>query len=1068
MSITANTKVVAGYEPIPGYVLVRKLGSGGFGEVWLADAPGGLQKAIKLVYGELGENRAERELKSLERIKGVNHPFLLTLERYQIVEGQLVVVTELADGSLEEVYRQHVKHGSCGIPREVLLSYMADAADGLDYLSRSFRLQHLDVKPGNLLMVGGHVKIADFGLLKELGEIEQSVVAGLTPVYAAPEVFDGRPSSTSDQYSLAVMYQEMLTGRRPFSGRTIAQLATQHVHSSPNLEPLPPLDRPIVAKALEKDPGRRFASSTEFVDALRSVGGGTRVAALPATGGEPGGWNDSGTTTASATLVAGDEVEDLDSISTEIESAGSAECRALIVGLGGTGAECIAALRRRFVSRGSEVRLALHSLLIDTDVESADRCDGPDSADPKLHFSRVFTPLRTPGEYRSLGAERFQSLSRRWVYNVPRTKKTEGLRPLGRLAMVDHGQNIADRLQEAIDSMLEGKPSSTAKIYVVSSLDGGTGSGMVFDIVHLLRHQLDAAGHIESPVIPLLVAPNMGLRSPQTLALADTYATLGELHHYLLAGNSYPGEPGCQWPSVPAARSPLSNSYVVTRSEGADGRQAVANRLTDYIWADSTSLSPVIAAARKMATNESAYLQPQVRSFGLAQLSSSSLNTQIAGQVADSTIFQVLKTWVSKSPEAKAIGENLAGQLAEVAGLEVARLESEAWFPLADSQAERFELLHRITKRYGDLLQPPKNRWKKPNSTRRLDQILTDSELLLRPVNPEVKTAISKQIQQLQVAVIDVLQSGQFDMESVIEAIEHLRESLKSSAQRFGLSAERRSTEADEMYGGLEANLVKHAARELLGTAQEPGPVLRYLDLRLQQTVDKRICEIIHAVVSPLKRFSSTLQTRKAVLESVAKRITGVQSLRPGSVHEIWKEVPKHIAEHRESLATAAADVLAPIIVANPLAQEFTALDEESTVQKSRDIVAELIQKHFASSDPSSNEEEQAVDLLQSLEEKIKEVRPALLEAGGRQRIVLVVGSANEKSRWEMVIQQNIQKPISVVVVEGFAPTILHEAQAIPLATLLGRVQVALGQEARIVSKLKSRNDIEWNSGVDD
>src|SRR5262249_61115854 len=76
-------------EPIPGYKLLDRLGGGGFGEVWRAEAPGGLLKAIKFVYGDLHEvgeegRRAEQELKALSRVKTVRHPYILSLERYDI------------------------------------------------------------------------------------------------------------------------------------------------------------------------------------------------------------------------------------------------------------------------------------------------------------------------------------------------------------------------------------------------------------------------------------------------------------------------------------------------------------------------------------------------------------------------------------------------------------------------------------------------------------------------------------------------------------------------------------------------------------------------------------------------------------------------------------------------------------------------------------------------------------------------------------------------------------------------------------------------------------------------
>ncbi|HEV3417784.1 MAG TPA: protein kinase, partial [Pirellulales bacterium] len=210
-------------EVFPGYLLTERIGSGGYAEVWRARAPGGIDKAVKIVYGYYDDQLAAQEMKAMERIKGVRHPFVLSLERFEVVDGRLAILTELADMSLEQRAQQCRAQGLPGIPRDELLRFMADTAEALDYLAQRHSLQHLDIKPANLLISGDHVKVADFGLVKELAaRTQNSMVAGMTPTYSSPEMFDDAPSPHSDQYSLAIVYQEMLTGVLPFPGRTAA------------------------------------------------------------------------------------------------------------------------------------------------------------------------------------------------------------------------------------------------------------------------------------------------------------------------------------------------------------------------------------------------------------------------------------------------------------------------------------------------------------------------------------------------------------------------------------------------------------------------------------------------------------------------------------------------------------------------------------------------------------------------------------------------------------------------------------------------------------------------------
>jgi serine/threonine protein kinase len=283
-----NTRSFAhrrGEEPLPGYTLLEPLGRGGFGEVWKCEAPGGLHKAVKFVgangdgFADDGTAELEQELAAFQQIKAIRHPFLLTLERVELVGGELVMVMELADRQLHDRFQECVAGGLPGIPRGELLGCLADAAEALDMIAARFGLQHLDVKPANLFLTSGRVKVGDYGLVSRL-EGAEGRTRGLTPRYVSPEALQGKPSPRSDQYSLAVVYHELLTGALPYPANNPRQLMLQHLAMTPDLARLPEHDRPAVGRALAKTPDERFPSCLDFVRALLAADPGPLDPAL--------------------------------------------------------------------------------------------------------------------------------------------------------------------------------------------------------------------------------------------------------------------------------------------------------------------------------------------------------------------------------------------------------------------------------------------------------------------------------------------------------------------------------------------------------------------------------------------------------------------------------------------------------------------------------------------------------------------------------------------------------------------------------------------------------------------
>jgi serine/threonine protein kinase len=263
-----------GSEPIPGYRLIEPLGKGGFGEVWKCEAPGGLFKAIKFVSNENQSHAVTLEWEALKRVKLIRHPFILSLERVELLDGELLVIMELADHNLFSLHQAYRRRGHAGLPRELLLGFLLEAAEALDWMNFEHQLQHLDIKPHNLFIVSNHLKVADFGLVQQVGggASESRRLGGVTPLYASPELLRGGFSRTSDQYSLAVVYQQMLTGDVPYWDENLYQLVLLHLTGEPRLASLFEADRRIVARALSRTPEDRFPSCLDFIQALLPAG----------------------------------------------------------------------------------------------------------------------------------------------------------------------------------------------------------------------------------------------------------------------------------------------------------------------------------------------------------------------------------------------------------------------------------------------------------------------------------------------------------------------------------------------------------------------------------------------------------------------------------------------------------------------------------------------------------------------------------------------------------------------------------------------------------------------------
>jgi serine/threonine protein kinase len=252
--------------------MLQRIGAGTFGEVWKAEAPGGTEVAVKIIRRPFDAREAQQELEALEHVKRLRHPYLVQTQAFWVVQDRVHIVLELADTSLKDLAAQRRQKGQDALPAADLLRYFGEAAEALDFLYDN-GMHHRDIKPANILVLGGHAKLADFGLARPLpANISLAdVTTSGTPAYMPPEVWHGRTSRHSDQWSLAATYAELRLGRPLLGGLDLPTVMARRVMGDIDLSPLPAAEQQVLRKALATDTHGRYGSCREFVRELEQA-----------------------------------------------------------------------------------------------------------------------------------------------------------------------------------------------------------------------------------------------------------------------------------------------------------------------------------------------------------------------------------------------------------------------------------------------------------------------------------------------------------------------------------------------------------------------------------------------------------------------------------------------------------------------------------------------------------------------------------------------------------------------------------------------------------------------------
>ncbi len=248
-----------GDKPLEGYMILRGIGRGGFGEVYYAQSDSGREVALKVIH-----QNHDIELRGVRHCMNLKSPHLISIfDVKRNADGLPFVIMEYVAGpSLRDLLKEHPD----GLGTDKAAYLLREIAKGLSYLHER-GIVHRDLKPENIFYEDGYVKIGDYGLSKYISVSRQSgqTISVGTVHYMAPEIGSGNYHRGIDIYSLGIIFYELLTGNVPFNGDSMGEILMKHLTLEPDVSGLEPLLQPVVKKALAKSPSERYGDANDLI-----------------------------------------------------------------------------------------------------------------------------------------------------------------------------------------------------------------------------------------------------------------------------------------------------------------------------------------------------------------------------------------------------------------------------------------------------------------------------------------------------------------------------------------------------------------------------------------------------------------------------------------------------------------------------------------------------------------------------------------------------------------------------------------------------------------------------------
>jgi len=873
-----------------------------------------------------------------------------------------------------------------------------------------------------------------------------------------------RPGMKSDQYSLAILYQEMLTGVRPFPGMTPAQLAAQHMHGKPNLRPLPQSDQPIVARALAKDPELRYKSCRDMAEELSNKKRKVRKA-IRRTATKPGN-------RAELPFQAA-ELKPLDP--PHCDGANSKLRPTMIVGIGATANKVVAKLKHKLTLRHGELQNApaISFLCIDTDREELGKHQMNRDQGSLLSDEILGIPLRKAESYRTKSKSHLAWLSRRWIYNIPRTMQTEGVRPLGRLAFADHFETVCERVQDRIKQISsEESLAKTAdhfdldpgenkpRVFIVTSISGGVGSGMALDLAYTIKLLLHENGLPSDEVTGILLHSNYQRTRDPGLSAANAFAFLTEMRHFV--ENGFPGDDSIGLPEF-EDEAPFDFAYFnylgndLSQSD-YDGK---IGKIAEYIALSSVSKCSDFFDKCRDLDAEIGHLA--LRTFGLT-----SSNQTTDYELIDKVGRGLVRKWLQADPNVDLDFEPLIDESfnslrlnqQDAIGL-IENASAQALGCFDDIVAGAHNIIGTSPEKFADLQAYLDGVLGRPSSRKTDEDVAPESCLQMKDLAIGLASGTGEQLSATILSVLEAKELRLNDAQEVARGFARRIEMLHQGTERVLAKCE------NELVTQLSA------IQDLEEESELPNQVDRYCRQRLAEFAMRHTIDYYQGVSKSIAPTLEQLMSFESQIAIVVNEFESPEDL-PELVEDdscieallnqsVLDDMESHIAKSElqifESFVKERGGYLKMLQDPSMWNQGLSKEVRNSIQKVLNDAYKKISLESVVIKNNVSPEK-----LVKWLNAKVIDARPQVDSCGGNSRLMIGLPALSTDSILPAMLEKQFHLKGSPISGTAGSFVLCFEAEDVSFANVAFRILETRPDAIELVKRIQTRNDVDWTT----